>query len=554
MIRTLQTYLGKDLAKATGLATVAFTLVMTIFAVLEPLREQGLSGAQALRLFGYSLPLMFSLTLPFAALFATAIVYGRFGQDNELMACRASGICTLTLLKPAIYLGAIVAALTLALALYVAPNLLTFIERTVKHDIEQITYYRLKSRNCVDIPGKRMLFHVDKVDPETGWVEGPVLLDYSDPQNAWCWTAASAQLEFHQRGDRSFVVFHWTDPSLTSQAGGDEWGERARPIKYAELPGLPQGQPKLYDWRKLWNTWHRPEENPVIRQELEKIRREALIGMFHEELIGALESGGSYDKLAELGGIGGPARRKRLELAGPDPRLHRGREVRLGPEDAVATTAPAGADQRQVVVRQFVGDRLDREYFARRARVQGQWREYEDAPRIAVTLEDVDVRLGGLSGSTIHKDVFPLGSYAMPAELLAKIADLQPEEMIKNPQKLAALPQAAERVRGLREETIRRLLAKVHAEVHLRLSYGICCLLMVMLGAALGLLWRGGQVLAAFAVSAMPGTVVILLLFMGRELIRNVGVPRGYGVAVVWGGVCLLAAAVAVIYAGPMRR
>ena len=88
MTRTLDKYLGKDLAKATALAAVCFTLVLTVVVVIEPLRKQGLSGMQALALFGYSLPLSLSLALPVGALFAATMVYGRFAHDNELMACR----------------------------------------------------------------------------------------------------------------------------------------------------------------------------------------------------------------------------------------------------------------------------------------------------------------------------------------------------------------------------------------------------------------------------------------------------------------------------------
>ena len=48
------------------LALVAFTLVMTVFAVIEPMRKQGLTGQQVLSLFGYTIPIMLTLTMPIA--------------------------------------------------------------------------------------------------------------------------------------------------------------------------------------------------------------------------------------------------------------------------------------------------------------------------------------------------------------------------------------------------------------------------------------------------------------------------------------------------------
>ena len=83
MIRTLQMYLGRELAKVTLLALASFTLVMTVFAIIEPLRKQGLAGEQVVSLVAFTLPVMLSFTLPIASLFAATIVYGRFAQDNE---------------------------------------------------------------------------------------------------------------------------------------------------------------------------------------------------------------------------------------------------------------------------------------------------------------------------------------------------------------------------------------------------------------------------------------------------------------------------------------
>ena len=100
MIRTIHFYLARELIKVTLLALIAFTLVLTVVAIFEPLRQQqGLAAEQVLALFGYLLPMMLSVTLPVGAMFATTIVYGRFSQDNEFIACRASGISTGSLLR-----------------------------------------------------------------------------------------------------------------------------------------------------------------------------------------------------------------------------------------------------------------------------------------------------------------------------------------------------------------------------------------------------------------------------------------------------------------------
>ena len=60
--------------------------------------------------------------------------------------------------------------------------------------------------------------------------------------------------------------------------------------------------------------------------------------------------------------------------------------------------------------------------------------------------------------------------------------------------------------------------------------------------------------LAAFAISAVPGSIVIAVILMGREFIKNPGVAEEVGMLVIWGGIALLTAAAVFLYAGPLRR
>lgn len=124
MLRTLHGFLIRDLLRVTLLALVAFTLVMTVFAIIEPLRKQGLAPGQAVQLFLFTIPVTLSLTMPFSALFATSIVYGRFSQEREMLACRASGLSHMTVLQPALVLAVGVSVLTLVLTNFVAPQML----------------------------------------------------------------------------------------------------------------------------------------------------------------------------------------------------------------------------------------------------------------------------------------------------------------------------------------------------------------------------------------------------------------------------------------------
>ncbi|RKY24398.1 MAG: hypothetical protein DRP83_07775, partial [Planctomycetota bacterium] len=143
-------------------------MVMTVFAIIEPLRKSGLAAGQVGMLFGYTLPVMVTLTLPFAALFATTIVYGRFSQDREMLACRASGISVFAMLKPALALGLGVSIITLTLTNFVSPGMARQAQRTVMQNIRRIAYHLIQKESHVkfDKGSNTIIVHATQVDED----------------------------------------------------------------------------------------------------------------------------------------------------------------------------------------------------------------------------------------------------------------------------------------------------------------------------------------------------------------------------------------------------
>ncbi len=544
MIRTLKSYLAWDLLKTTALAAVAFTLVMTFFAVIEPLRERGLSSQQALKLFGFSMPAMVSLTLPVAALFAATMVYGRFAQDNELMASRASGICPLALLSPAAWLGLIVTLATLALGLYVAPRLLWKAQYTVKNNLRHIVFHGLRSRGYIEVGGQ--IFHADRVDPETGWMEGVVALDVSDRDDVVYLVAAKAKLDFFERDGRTFVSFSPVHYTARRQNGGWIALLEREQIRRGELPDLFQDEPKLYDWGELIRARADPGDLPLVRQEVRRIKQRLCVQVFYQDLAGAIAANGRYGRLEEFGTWGQTERSGWIEIQA-------GSAKREGKEVLLSSVGPAGA--RAVLVRQGEGGQPLRSYAAREAVVRAQWDDYYSANLVTVLLRDVRVLdLAGPAPAERVMERQEIGPYEVPASICDASEQINLEQLRAHPERYGLGASAAEMVEKLDRSVVGRMLAKISAEVHLRLAYGFSCMLLVMLGAALGLLFRGGQVLVAFAIAVVPASLVIVLLFMGKELIKNPGVPPVYGICAMWGGLAALGAATAYVYLVHMRR
>src|SRR5450755_3616317 len=115
MSRTLFWYVFKDLMKIFFMSSGALAGIMSFAGLLRPLTQNGLDGWQVALLLRYLMPAMSTYSLPVAALFATTVVYGRMSADNEVTACRASGISFLSMTMPAMLLGIFVASVSMFL-------------------------------------------------------------------------------------------------------------------------------------------------------------------------------------------------------------------------------------------------------------------------------------------------------------------------------------------------------------------------------------------------------------------------------------------------------
>src|SRR4030043_1775482 len=129
MVFTLHRYIFRELLKVFIPSAVALTVMLSLGSVLRPIQEYGVGPRQVVHLMGYFLPIALTFVLPMAAVFAAALVYGRFASDNELDACRASGVSLMTLIYPGLALAIMVAIANLILSFYVSP---VFVQRAEK--------------------------------------------------------------------------------------------------------------------------------------------------------------------------------------------------------------------------------------------------------------------------------------------------------------------------------------------------------------------------------------------------------------------------------------
>ena len=105
-----------------------------------------------------------------------------------------------------------------------------------------------------------------------------------------------------------------------------------------------------------------------------------------------------------------------------------------------------------------------------------------------------------------------------------------------------------------------RLLNGIQSELHGRASFAISCLILVMVGCALGMMFRSGNFLTAFALSVIPALVCIALIVAGQHTCENVPWnlekfqnPINLGIALIWSGNAIVLT-LAVILWGRLAR
>ncbi|MFW6061960.1 MAG: LptF/LptG family permease [Planctomycetota bacterium] len=539
MIKTLHGYIWRDLLRVTLLSLVALTLVMTLFAIIEPLRKQGLSGLQALRLFVYTLPVMLSFTLPVASLFAATIVYGRFSQDRELMACRASGIGTFAVLQPALVLGLGVTVACLGLSNYVAPKLARMGEAAVQRNIQDTLFHKIKTEGHFEY-GK-FLIHADAVDADHNppVLYGVVAMDVKDPNDVRLVAASSAFVQFRNRLNETYVSVLLGDAAEFQTGRPGVYQMEEFRLDTPPLPQIFEDEPMFYQWDELLEMWDKPHKYPEVARGLEHIRRHMGFLQALREIRATIHAGEAYTELARDN--------EQLTIEGPAAWQEGWKRVHIAPRGHRKGRSHVTVRQGGRTVQEARGDRLTVEVVA--GELVGQ-------PHLAVRLQGSVMvsHLGQDQPETYRREAWKLGNIPVPASIMEGVEQVQREALFRTPEAVTDDPIVLDRIEQLKEYRVTRVILDIVAELHGRLAYGVSCFLLVALGAALGILLRGGQMISAFTISMIPAAIVIVMVLMGQQMISNPDVGVRAGVLAMWSGVVLLTVANLGLYGHLMRR
>jgi len=524
------------------LAAVGLTLILSLGSILQPVQEFGLGSRQVLRLMVYFLPITLTFVLPMAALFAGALVYGRFASDNEFDACRATGISVLTLVYPGLALAIVVATANLLLSFYVMPVFVHRAEQSFKADAKQILFHNIQRRRYYALPPEETyLIYADRADLESGILWGVIVAnmkDYKEIEEVI--TAEKAKIDFILHDEFNEVrILAYNQRTMGAEVEGQaEWlpftyelgpllGDDIKFKQIDEMKRIQVDLGRFNPIKELALDTYAQLTVELLAQDING--RLTVIGEDDETALAASENAGnSYDLIGEPNSVRFTAGHCVL------------RDMQIDLSGEVVVTE-YNTDSKQTL----------HTFTCTQASL------HLEGDKLTPTLT-MELRTPEEQGSVqlrmwyfIRGLIPPQAMQAMAEQLITESGSVRTEKLASGLSELTGL-QPSEKLDNLQvslRREMQKTLLEIKAEIHSRLVFGTGCVPMILIGIGLGLVRKGGHLLTAFGASCIPAAVLIVCIMSGKQLTENIGAAEAVsGVTIMWAGMGFLSLLVVMIY------
>ena len=557
MSKTIFWYLFRDLLRIFLMASGALAAIMSFGGLLRPLTENGLDAAQVGKMLTYLTPAMMTYSLPVAALFATTVVYGRLAADNELTACRAAGMSYTAIGLPAVVLGLCVAILSLALLCFIVPVFSLKVEQVIGSNLAQVIVNKIERNHQIRVSagdsGTTTVFAEEaRMLPQDTEHPGDELVQLIGPAIV---TYQTEDKESHLRIPKDFLTaqsaivrlqsFTGDSPEDSGQISMDLIGGAKFPreftgtdrsqvgvdtVTFGPVP-MPNPIRENVKFMDLWRLLHLAAD-PSSSQRVSS----AVAALVRRDQERAFLQGLTSD----ASGLGQHA----IVSAGANGQTYivatEGTTAELVGSEMVFTSAGVGRQVKLTVIR---GEQTTRTAEAKVMRARARADNPDNLMIVSLELTDLTMRT---------PDV---GMQGEPAELATWTAniDVPMDDAIRDLRRTRTLAAYAadpdlDAWSGnlLRREQV-VVNNAVRGELHGRASFAMACLILVLVGTALGMMFRSGSFLTAFAVSFIPAMLCIALVVAGQQTADHVPLeigpkfllhnrPLQLGIALIWSG------------------
>jgi hypothetical protein len=494
---------------------------MSLGSILRPIQEYGVGPGQVVHLLGYFIPITLTFVLPLAALFAAAMVYGRFAGDNELDACRASGVSLLTLIYPGLTLAIVVAIANLILSFYVVPEFFHRAEKALKADAKQILFRNIQRKGFYEDPKREYWIYADEANPQTNTLSGVIVTKVEGGRIERIITTEQANINFTERKKTNEVRI---SASHLYQIGGEDqgWFYFERLPFIAEFPSLLGDNIKFKKIDEMKEIRANPLNFYPVEQSARQVCAQYAAELLAEDISATMAA--DANSFYELQGEPNSVKLNATKAAANTVIKGDHREIALTGQVVVlefdtATKQPCQTWYCTQALLKIEGDEfnptLKLELFSPR------WQNIDGAEGIAAGRKFVRGLL--LPDNVAEKIVRP--------DLLEAITPQAVEASLKNG--------SSDKLKLYQKKLqiyIQNAVVQIIAEIHTRLVFGTGCIPLILIGIGLGIILRGGHLLSAFGASVVPAGLLVLCLMMGKNVANNSGVGLSAGVGLMWGG------------------
>ena len=539
MLWTLQKYILRELGRTFILTALTLTVILSMgVGAMKMFQLQQVTVAQLWGILKIVLPISGSLALPMAALFSAAVTYGRISADNEFVACRSSGINIHRLFFPTVLISLVSAGVTFYAINYAIPDQIRQIDQFFRTDLAKIAQYQLQAPGRLPLAGDRYRVFADNVtelsategsgsagddaaDREKGLILGGVAFVEMD-RGQWIryGTAETVRVQFGEDDEQAVVQADFFNLDLYD-VKKRRWNSHAHEsIAPYRIPKRFKLKVKWLTLSELWYYRQRPMDLPEVRDDLEAVRSKLAEIEFHESLAADWKAGRGQFTI----GIG-------------EDRCF----VRAG---GITEAHPHTGERslEDVEVQETVDGELRRTARAERAAIRLLPHDPDEPNRWEAYLELYDdVRITDLRDP--HSVVIRNSERFVPVVVaprrfkeLQKYSDhdLLDPDLAPQSNRKDFVRKRSSAIAGFQ-----RVGRDITRNIHFRLALSLSVFVLTILGAALGIHFRGAHALTAFGVSFIPALVVCATIIMGRLVAQNEGMTS-LGVGIIWTGIVLV--------------
>jgi len=511
---TLHLYFARELLKTFLMTSVALTLLIVMGGgVANIFRGEGIGAEEMARVFMFLTPVAVTLILPVAALFSAAITYGRSAADNEVLACRAAGINIHKILLSALVLGALVTAFTYWSWNYLIPQLSRQIEELSRRDLPSIVMNQFKKAKPLAF--SRFRITAARCDlPSTGpegialppnrtylELQGVAFLEVEQQEVVRFGTSKVTLIEFDRSQSTPRVTVDLYDVRSFDAARKQYYELEHQSLGPFDIPIPIRRKTKFENLGRLIALQQQPELDPEIADIASHMRREMMSLFLNDEVQADLDPSRGGDGTVSFQAVGA---------------------AYVISAEAFAVDPDDGRTLLRGVRVEETGEGGPQTLTAHRANIELRSGLSRDRPVIMVDLlENVQIRrrTGNASDRAVRKDresLRPIPFFDQP--VLAQRVAAFDFSKLADPSQTFELYVKQERLRERLLKWIAKLRSEIEGEVHFRASYSLSTIAVVLFGAVLGIIIRGGQVLTAFGISCIPMVFVVVASIVGRNL------------------------------------